>query len=448
MKSYKNIIILLFSMLLLFFNINSVVYSNSEVKSIFIKPFTITKDFNSNIKNNSKSDSEENEEIVESVNDIGKDIRDYIAETIVTFQGYSIISDDDVKSLGKEVEKKMLFGNCSNEDVCAKELMRAIDTDCIIYGTVEKYNEYNDTIIIKAVLLYRDGGSIRKTLKIPRERYVEEASHALAKYLVTRKESYIKDFEEWMEEKEFELQKFEKKWERTLQAINDAYYSKLACLNHSPFLRIGYGGFPVSKYKTTYLQNENYNKYYTKLTTYIIDIFIYRYKDEVGDGIDLYSRLFYRNFIADENAYTKIKNEMQLLPPGNYDDYAGKYSPVPEDNLTMTHVGGDVGIRFVGSTYFLWEAWSFYTMFGGRFVRVEEKYISGGEKYSKLFNSFGYTCGVGMEVTLNRYMGFFGEISGGYTLIGKNDVNIDGIQLLVGVMFRTNHISGSIFGFF
>ncbi|MBP7584392.1 MAG: hypothetical protein KBA61_10185, partial [Spirochaetes bacterium] len=362
----------------------------------------------------------------------------------VTYNRYSLVSDEEVKNLGESVEKKMLLGGCESDE-CIRELMRAIDTDGIIHGSLQYYNE--NKMILKAVLVDREGRSVRKSITLKRERYIEGASRALANYLLTRQESHIDQFNEWMEDKEEDLQRSQRRWRESLVSIDTSYYSQQACIRNSPFIRLGYGGFMAGETKTSRIFDPNYNEYYKNVEMYAADIFIYRYRDIVGDGVDIYSRLFYKKLTAADDVYERIKEDMTGVPVENFDKQAGLYSPLPESGLSMTHKGGDLGVRFVGTAYFLWEAWSAYLMLGGRFVNVEEKYKAGELEYARVFNAFGYTGALGLEVTLNRYFGIFGEISAGYTAIGDSNVNIDGVQFLAGITLRSDHVNGPFFGF-
>ncbi len=411
----------------------------NAAKTIYIKPFTVQKNQDQGLEQRTMKANKPKKS--SSAGDIlGKDVRDYMSEVIVRYQQYNLVSDEEIQSLGQNVERKMAVVGCESDE-CVRELMRAIDTDCIIHGTLRRMDD-NKTFI-NAVFLDRTGRSVRKSVSITRDRYIESASRALAHYLLTRKDSYINEFREEMRDKEDDLADAQRDREDSIRSIESAFHSQKACIQNSPFLRVGYGGFG----KTNYFYEKDFNDYYPDAQIFTADVFIYRSRDTVGDGVDIYTRFFYKKLKADEKSYRKIAEDMGSVAPADFTDIAGKYNPLPEKDLEMTHRGGDIGLRFVGTAYFLREAWSAYLMVGGRYVQVEEKYTTGGVEYKRDFSAFGMTGGIGMEVSLNRYLGFFSEINFGYTPIGDNNVNIDGAQLIVGVTLRSNHISGPVLGF-
>lgn len=422
----------------------SISYSEKKkAKNIFILPFSVY--------NNSDSDADSGDaikkkkkNISESYKDtlIGQDFTDYMSEVIVEYKDFNLISDEEVKNQEDAIERKMAVSGDDEESV--KAIMKMVDSDCIIHGKIIKDPEGN--LNIKAVLLDRTNTSLRKTVTITRDRYIDAAAHALAHYLLTTDESYIKKFQKDMKNKEEDIIEAEIERKASLTGIDDDYEGQNACVNNSSFLRIGYGGFS----STSYFFNSKLNDYYPENQAFIADVFLYRSKDTVGDGVDIYSRLFYKKFRADDKSYKKITEDMAAENSlhDDYNDIASKYVPLPVDDLQMVQKGIDLGFRFVGTTYFFHEAWSFYMMFGGRYIQITEKYkSSGGIENEKNFSGTGGTTGVGLEVTLNRYMGLFTEINAAYVPVGDNNVNYDGAQLLVGVTFRSNHIEGPLFGF-
>jgi hypothetical protein len=408
-------------------------------KTIYIKPFAVHQNEErdpgqSNIKANKPKKS------TSAGNILGKDIRDYMSEAIVGYQEYNLVSDEEIQSLGQNVERKMAVTGCESDE-CVRELMRAIDTDCIIHGTLRRMDD--GKTFINAVFLDRAGRSVRKSVSITRDRYIESASRALAHYLLTRKDSYINEFREEMKDKEDDLADAQRDRENSISSIESAFRSQNACIQHSPFLRVGYGGFA----KTNYFYEKNFNDYYPDAQIFTADVFIYRSRDTVGDGVDIYTRFFYKKLKADEKSYQKIADDMGSVTPADFSNIAGKYNPLPEKDLEMIHRGGDIGLRFVGTAYFMREAWSAYLMVAGRYVQVSESYLAGGVEYSRDFSAFGVAGGLGLEVTLNRYIGLFAELNLGYTPIGDNNVNIDGGNLLIGITLRSDHISGPVLGF-
>ncbi|TAL29401.1 MAG: hypothetical protein EPN93_21550 [Spirochaetes bacterium] len=404
------------------------------VKTIYIKPFTVTGEAGAAGFGAPALGAT-----------LGNDVRDYMSEEIVKDAAYILTSDDEVKKVAEQAALRMTVEGCA-DDECIKELMKAIDADLIIFGSVKKGKE---SITISAKLLERvrsdDKSYIRikssKVLTVQRERYVENASKALAQYLLGAKDSTIKDFNKYVARKEREIRKSRERHESNLNSIEDDYESRWACLRNSPLLRVGYGGFSVGGFNTVSTFDKTLNDYYTGSQMFFADLFIYRSKDIVGDGVDIYARVFQRKFTADSSAYGKIQAQT-----GDFDDTLGKYDPIPQSGLQIMNQGADLGMRFVGSTYFFNQAWSAYLSFAFRIMKVEESYKSGGVTYEKDLMGRGLVGGIGIEVTLNRYLGLFTELSAGYTATGGDKKNLDGRQILFGVTLRTDHVSGSFLG--
>lgn len=390
--------------------------AKARTRNIFIKPFTVHGGGTSS------------------------DFTDYMSEVIVDYREYNLISDEEVSNQQEAIERKMSAARGDDEQA-VREIMKMVDSDCIIYGSLSK--DTSGGITISAVLLDRTSSSVRKTITITRDRYLDSAAHAIANYLLTKDESFIKKFQKFMKEKDEEIAEEERDFQRSLLGIESDYEGRIACISKSPFIRLGYGGFAG----TSPFLNENINEYYPEVRIFTGDLFIYRSRDIVGDGVDIYTRFFYKTCTAPDSTYAKIADDMSGAAGDDYKNMAGKYDPVPDDGLEMMQKGVDVGFRFVGTTYFLSQAWSFYLMFGGRYMLVTEKYKSGLADYEKNFTGIGGTGGIGLEVTLNRYLGLFTEVNAGYVPVGDNKVNYDGVQVLVGVTLRSDHIDGPVLGF-
>lgn len=423
------------SLFLVFLFSGTVYAEKKKAKNIYIKPFMVYVD--DDAATDKKKSSKSSTSFKDSL--MGQDFTDYMSEVIVEYRDYNLISDDEISNQIESVKGKMAAGGDDDESV--KKIMKMIDSDCIIYGKIIK--DQTGILTVSAVLLDRTSTSVRKTLIVNRDRYLDAAARALGHYLLSRDESYIKKFNRQMKKKDDEIADSEEKRLGTLSGVESSYEGQNECLCHSSFIRLGYGGFSG----TSLFSNDRLNDYYPENQTFFGDIFIYRSKDAVGDGVDIYTRFFYKKFRADDSSYQKIAKDMAAFGTDDYRDIAGKYDPVPQDDLEMTQKGADLGFRFVGTAYFMSEAWSFYFMFGGRYMKVSEKYTSGGMEYEKEFSGVGGTGSIGLEVTLNRYMGIFAEINAGYVPVGDNKMNYDGAQLLFGVTFRTNHMDSPFLGF-
>ncbi len=414
----KKISIVLLSVMTVFCSVSYA--AKVQKKNIFIKPFTV------------------------DGKGVSMDFTDYMSEVIVEYEEYNLISEEDVSAQKSAIEGKMASSSSDvDNDASMKALMEAVDSDSIIFGTIDK-NDDGSLTVMGRILDRKTGIGKGKTIKVKRARYLDIAARALAHYLITKKDSYLDELKEDMEDKEKGVAKAEKKRRNTLLGIESDFEGQNETVAKSPFIRVGYSGIGGS----SYINDKKVNEYYPKAQVLSADLFVYRSRDIVGDGVDIYSKFMYKKFSSDDASVEKFKTDMTALNlTTNNEKLAGQYL-IPSGNtlkeLEMIQKSIDIGFRFVGTSYFLNEAWSLYMMFGGRYMQVTETYKTTNsmllpEDFKKNFTGIGGVAGLGLEVTINRYMGLFAEVNAGYVPIGDNKLNYDGYQLIVGATLRNSH---------
>jgi hypothetical protein len=414
-----------------------------KLKSIFIKDFTagtgLTKlqEYNYGNTQGSSALSE----------NIAVEIKDFMSESLVRKQEYTLMSDDEVRVALDDLKKRQLIGGASDDADSAQKLLENIETDYLIFGTIY-YKDSN--FVIEATLLefsekYGVHEKNRGDVRFGNNIYVDRASRALAEYLFLNKKDMegifgktnpIEAFYKEMGSMEKEMQSLLSDHEKGKRSIDSANVRRNSYLIKSPSIRIGYGGLGLAPAGglLPFSDNNDISEIYSEGQDFIFDVFWYRSKDPVGDGVDLFARGIYRqNTMTDSS----MKTITAYGPDADY--IFGKYNQLPDKSGNLSIYGGDIGFRFVGTSYFLYEAWSLYLSASIRYLMVNEKYETSGETVDKSFNSWGYTGGLGLEVSIFSYMGLFAEVNYGYTPVGSEDVNIDGLRILYGLTYRTNH---------
>ncbi len=388
-------------------------YSSEKAKKkIYIKPFSISDD-------------------ITDVT-IKEEIRDYMSEALVG--EFSIISDDEVKEYIKNTEIKQALGG----QVHPEKLILSIKTDFLIYGKIFKEN---GNLVIEANLLAMEEGeiSIKNSGKIEyaNRNYTDRASRALGKYLTMDRQDIgvlfgkndpREEFKDEVSEVESQLSRIESDYKNESSSIKKAAAWRDKSLIRSPRFRIGYSGFGAFSTWDAYI-----NELYVPQHLVMFDLFLYRYKDPVGDGIDLYARGTYRQFKAVEDFEKKVRVD------NNSSSYIGVFEQMPVVEPGLDVVSGDLGIRFVGSVCFFRSALSFYMNFAGRYNYSMEKVEYTEESKIKTLQQWGVVGGAGIEISIVPYVGVFAEFNSGYVPMGRKDVNLEGPQFLLGVTVRTQH---------
>ncbi|HRP70542.1 MAG TPA: hypothetical protein PLY93_13520 [Turneriella sp.] len=104
-------------------------------------------------------------------------------------------------------------------------------------------------------------------------------------------------------------------------------------------------------------------------------------------------------------------------------------------------LGFNVAMRFFLLHFdFLWSIWSPYIIIDTRIVYVESTTISTGpdKKLGSLasFASLGVSARAGVQWSIAETFGFYAEALYGYTPVGKRETNIDGLQIVAGMLLR------------
>ncbi|MCL1834447.1 MAG: hypothetical protein FWG49_08105 [Leptospirales bacterium] len=362
---------------------------------------------------------------------IAAEIRDYMSESLVS--SYSLISDDEVKVVLGNAGLNQLMGGSSAGSL--KQLGAKINADCLVYGKVminnvnEEKNIYKVTI--SATRLDIDSG-LSKTERISFVglEYTDWASRALGEALTDKRsgKNAIEKFEKDVAKFEKDMQEVGENLGKKFEDKDDSVKRRDESLIRSPRIRIGgsYGGM----FRTT---DAYINKLYDQNFLVMLDFFFYRYKDPVGDGVDLYLRGTYRRFTISESAIPDAK-----ISATEYKNRIGYFSSTPDKNSLLSIYSGDIGVRWVGSKYLLGSTISLYLNVASRYnYAIKDPKVSGEEKVP--FTQWGIVGGTGVEISLIRYLGLFAEFNMGYVPMGEDKINFEGPQVIAGITFRTNH---------
>ena len=363
---------------------------------------------------------------------IADEVRDFMSESLV--EEFSLISDDEVRVFINNAERNMLLKGDENS---MSRLASAIKTDYLIYGYVQANS---DGMYISASLM--ENGDIVNVGDIAylKREYTDRAARALAAYIVMPKGSIggffgkkdpRESFKEDIKKFEQNMAKVETSYQKSSDSIKKSSVWRDESLIKSPVVRVGMSG--PGMFSTF---DKNTNKLYDSSFLLMGDLIFYRYKDPVGDGVDLYTRGTFRFFRGADSYARNIK----LYPAGLDDDYFGMYDSMPISAPKLYVLSGDIGARFVGSTYILRSAVSFYFGGGIRFNSAlrYSKYTA-YESTRETFYQIGGIGIAGIEFSLLPELGLFTEVNAGYVPMGDDRINLEGPQIIAGITFRTKH---------
>jgi hypothetical protein len=364
------------------------------------------------------------------------DIKDYMAEVMTG--KLSLVTDDEIREYLKNYEISSSIES-SQEDVASK-LLKSIDADYLVYG---KLIVENGSYIIDATMLEmkKDQGVTKKNfgdIKFDNPIYIDRASRSLAQYLLADRQSLDrgwlfgtrdprKEFAKEVAKVDEDMKEIEADYQKGSASIKSSSERRNKSLSYSPLIRAGYGGMGSIRFADKTMGSQ-----YQPGQGAMLDLFIYRYKDPVGDGIDMYLRGIGRQY--------EMKSSAAALtsPQADAKYYLDRYEGHLDKGAKIKQYSGDLGLRFVGSAYFL-TAWSVYINGALRFNWIKEEYQINKVAYKKRFNAWGGVGGTGFEVALVPYIGLFAEADYAYCPVGRNSRNIEGFQAFAGITFRTNH---------
>lgn len=202
-------------------------------------------------------------------------------------------------------------------------------------------------------------------------------------------------------------------------------------ISRSSRWRLGLGISPV---------NDDLSDYYTNDTmlppfmqSAVIDIFPYRWRYNDTDGVDAMFRINVKlrklNDIS-KLQYALITGER----PSVFDSF--------EKNNYMVNLGWSLGARYITGFYYygiLWQPYA-YLAWQSFFSHEDFNLVNEGGNGKFTLSLFGVSAGAGVEAGFTDSISLFGEMNYGYCpgdlKIGK-DRNIDGLNFLYGVSFRT-----------
>ena len=364
------------------------------------------------------------------------EIKDYMSEVFV--KQLSLITDDEIKEYLSNAE--LAEAVSADTENASSKLLKSIDVNYLVYGKI--YKDSGDYVIDATMLELNADNTVTKKnfgdIRFSKPIYLDRASRSLARFLLGDRKKILAhslfgpsdprdDFKKEIHSAEEEMMEMESEFKSDVASIRSASLRRDDILSNSPLLRIGYGGLGTVGIKSDYL-----SKIYGSGQGLIADYFFYRYKDPVGDGIDMYCRAVVKQYKIKSSALESVKTK-----DAKY--YVGRFESTPSDDSTMLQYGGDLGLRFVGSVYFLAESWSFYASGAIRYLMTDERYTADAKDYRKRNAGWGFVGGAGVEVSLFTHLGLFAEADYSYSPIGRSGTNVGGFEAFSGVTLRTNH---------
>lgn len=412
----KRKILFLLTILCILFNSLAVVQARD--KTIFIKKFSVV------VGLPKKASILEN-------------IKDILEQSFTQESDYEITSDEDVRAAMEAEELSMSIGDCT-DDSCVRKLMKSINADYIIYGKVKKIDSI---FYITVKMLDRTSGTIRliriKTIRYKYRKDMESGVKALATYLITGDPDDVEDFQEDVfdreEEAEYRRQSSEVDFKEIIHDQEfDAEVKKAAkarerkiCAN-STQMRLGYGGGGLVKMKDSDL-----DRYYGDGKLYMFDILfpnIFGKRSGFSYAVDYYTRFAMKTFKMDEEWIEPLET-----------------AELNEDMVSRGSIlmfAWDFGFRIRKGVYFLMTKFDAYVVGSMRLLYYREKAddvasnVESNDDLENQFMAYGCYTGGGIELSFFENMGIFGEYNIGYTPVGKSKANVEGHQVMFGIIYR------------
>jgi len=386
---------------------------------------------------------------------------------------YHITGDDEVRTalIEGEIEATGAIDRCSDE-VCLKELLEAIQTNYIVYGSIRAEGEDSaDTLVVTVKMLNRERGSIRlariKTLRIPvvfRDT-LPEGSLALAEYLMNGDLGPVDDYQESILDKSEKLEKKElnNKLQNRKDVVREAVAEKDREFNEElrqkfhkryPWLRFGYGGFgPMRAF------NSEFHDIYGDGQAFFMDLifkfngrknFIYR---STGLVSDFGYRFHYKMFSSDSSKIKSVQ-EAEL----NVDPIAESTASIFSfDFLFRIHREKDIRVFKTSINPYIVAAVRAMSFYNEKADMSDSEYAdtiykdtwastSGDNTIKTFFLRAGVYTGAGVDIAILPGFSLFIEYNIGYTPYGESFVNLEGHQVYAGISFLTSiDYRGTIF---
>ena len=383
--------------------------AQARTHSIYVNPFTISGG-------------------IPASDPVDREIKEFFIEVIADNDKFDILEDEAKMMARSQTDIAYNFGNCT-DDGCMKALIEGMDIDYIVYGYVKRIN---GIYYITVKMLSNEDEAARivriKTVRFAKRDCLEKASRVLAGYVITGDPDDADEFLEDMfdaEERERELSKassiektdreYSQSTENWIRNVEDRRRNTM--MSYYSTMRFGYGGLGLVR------GLGDVYKYYRSGTMYTLDFIkpgIWGDSYRTGArGWDLYFRFLYKHFLMPESSVPPVE-EAEL----NRD-------PVSPGELKIW--GGDIGLRYRWSIYFLNNHFDLYCAGALRNLYISEKaddVFSGGTLENKGYDIGVYT-GAGIEVGMFLNIGFFAEYN-----IGISACNSDGHQVIFGVCWR------------
>ena len=337
----------------------------------------------------------------------GREVESYIARKMIASGDYIILSRSTLEDGLSSDDREKLAGLKVNGDFRREIMMRSVVVDTIVYGSFIRKNE---SIYLTLYKIERDSDKIalsgKKTLRFANRHNSEEAVSVVCKYLNSGRERPVQKFQDRMNiedklrekrqrigkaarsdaEREDEFRALSQQRKKDIRKSIDSSYT---------FLRLG-----ISVSGSRY-ENDDFNDYFERGPLFMVDLispdFLYIF--------DLYGRYSYITFKArDVNNSPSSETIDKLWQSGDFSFHFF-----------------DAGLRVKAGFWFNMTRLDFYLLGAGRYE------LNGG---------MGYYGGAGVEISLWKHAGFFGEYNYGLLEPADNGIDIGYSRFIFGMTFR------------
>ncbi len=353
-------------------------------------------------------------------------------------EGYTINTMESLSvSLDLEEIKQAIE---TDDEKIIKDLLAISDVDYIVYGFIRLKGGY---VYITAKMLDKSDNNVElknvKTLRIKNEineTYFDEACIVLARFLVSNDPDQVQEFQDklFAAEKKYEIDLRNQALRSEVAADEEEFRRKVNdykkkrkkdVAGNYAILRTGYNFFGART------KNDDFNEHFERGTQLFVELalplhYITSPNENPLSGFDLLIRYTYFYYPYDRSQG----------PPESevYQEYW-------EDKKIRFH-GLDFGLRYRLGLYFLMTKFDLYVMASARGHFWPEKYEKEETEYPDEeeeevdSSSLGGVIGGGVEIAFFPYLGFFVEYNYGTSDIGKDSLDIESHQTLIGFTFR------------
>lgn len=187
----------------------------------------------------------------------------------------------------------------------------------------------------------------------------------------------------------------------------------------------------ASRLRFAYSFSNEFSELDKKRMSVYMDLFLYRMRDNKGNGFDLFTRASLKNFEGDSEM---LRADAESIAA----DYGYEVpGTAPSVQLGTSQIGVGGGLRYINGFYLADLLWQGYLTFS--VMHAWDSFtVNANGTYSNDSELNSYIGGAGVEVGIFSYFGVFAETTYAYTPAAKNYAGL--LSFYFGAAFRTSFL--------